>query len=257
MGMPHLPGRSKHAPTFGLRAVFAGIGRLLLLADRPEATLVETGAGPGGKAEPQHRSTAGRPARPGRVRSGQPDSRWRSLDKTGNVRLLSEEDLDDDLDAEQFALDEAAVDEAAVDEAVGDLTIEQAAAVEAAVEDLVEELAVEASAPASLARAEPARVAAASASATPAPATPAPATRARAMPAPATSMGRAAVAAEAATVLPLPNYDELSLASIRARLRGLDASQLRILADHERRNAERPEVLGMLERRIEKLAADG
>jgi hypothetical protein len=55
--------------------------------------------------------------------------------------------------------------------------------------------------------------------------------------------------------LPLPRYDDLPLASIRARLRGLSVSQLRILAEYEARNAERPEVLGMFERRIEKLEA--
>ncbi len=53
--------------------------------------------------------------------------------------------------------------------------------------------------------------------------------------------------------LPLANYDSLSLASIRARLRGLDVGQLKVLVDHEAANAERPEVLGMFERRIEKL----
>jgi hypothetical protein len=230
MGMPHDPGRSKHAPTLGLRAVFAGIGRLLLLADRPEATLTGTGAGPGGKADPQHRSAGGRPARLGRAGLGrtrvvEPESRWRSLDKTGNVRLLSEEDLDDDVEGKQLELDEAAAEEAAAE----DLAIEQVAAEDLAIEQAAaQELAAEASTPAPLARAAAAQVAAAP-----------------------------AVTAEAVTVLPLPNYDELSLASIRARLRGLDASQLRLLADHERLNAERPEVLGMLERRIEKLRAGG
>jgi len=53
--------------------------------------------------------------------------------------------------------------------------------------------------------------------------------------------------------LPLPNYDALSLASIRARLRGLDVAQLKALLDYEATNAERAEVLGMFERRIEKL----
>jgi hypothetical protein len=54
-------------------------------------------------------------------------------------------------------------------------------------------------------------------------------------------------------VLPLPGYDDLSLASIRARLRGLTVAQLRVLLEYEARNAERPEILGMFERRIEKL----
>jgi hypothetical protein len=67
----------------------------------------------------------------------------------------------------------------------------------------------------------------------------------------------AAVAVEAsrAAALPLPNYDGLSLASIRARLRGLDVAQLKVLLDYEAANAERTEVLGMFERRIEKLEA--
>jgi hypothetical protein len=57
--------------------------------------------------------------------------------------------------------------------------------------------------------------------------------------------------------LPLASYDTLSLASIRARLRTLDVAQLRALAGYEATHAERPDVLGMLERRIEKLEAGG
>jgi len=62
---------------------------------------------------------------------------------------------------------------------------------------------------------------------------------------------------EAAAALPLASYDTLSLASIRARLRPLDADQLRVLVNYEQSHAERPEVLGMLERRIEKLETGG
>jgi hypothetical protein len=53
---------------------------------------------------------------------------------------------------------------------------------------------------------------------------------------------------------PLPNYDELSVASLRARLRNLDIAQVRQLADYERAHAARADVLDMLERRIAKLA---
>jgi hypothetical protein len=60
---------------------------------------------------------------------------------------------------------------------------------------------------------------------------------------------------ESTVDLPLPNYDALTLASIRARLRGLDVAQLKVLLDYEAANAERTEVLGMFERRIEKLEA--
>jgi hypothetical protein len=66
---------------------------------------------------------------------------------------------------------------------------------------------------------------------------------------------RAAAETSRAAALPLPNYDGLSLASIRARLRGLDVAQLKVLLDYEATNAERTDVLGMFERRIEKLEA--
>jgi hypothetical protein len=155
MTIPQVADQLKRAPTLALRAVFAGIGRILMAADRPEAGAAPTAAQPG--------------------TSDAPDSRWRSLDQTGNVRLLSAAASDDDA----------------------------------------------------------------------IPAAPA----ARTGSCPTSSGGLAAI------TLPLPGYDELSLASIRARLRGLDAGQLRVLADYERTNAERPEVLGMLERRIEKLEA--
>jgi hypothetical protein len=56
--------------------------------------------------------------------------------------------------------------------------------------------------------------------------------------------------------LPLPNYDELSIASLRARLRNLNVTQLRQLAGYEQAHAARAEVLTMFERRIAKLGAE-
>jgi hypothetical protein len=214
MGMAQVPDRSKQAATFGLRAVFAGIGRLLLLADRPEGSLSGTDTAPGGSADPRHRSASSRQARPRRGPAAQPNSRWRSLDKTGNVRLLSAEDLDEEFDDDEFydgdllAADEA-VDDEVLDTELPDVELPEVAPPEEALPE--EALAKEA-------------------------------------------LHEEALPAEE---LPLASYDELSFASIRARLRNLDVSQLRILADYERRNAERPEVLGMLERRIEKLEAGG
>jgi hypothetical protein len=55
---------------------------------------------------------------------------------------------------------------------------------------------------------------------------------------------------------PLPNYDELSVASLRARLRNLDVAQVAQLADYERAHAARADVLAMFERRIAKLEAE-
>jgi hypothetical protein len=55
---------------------------------------------------------------------------------------------------------------------------------------------------------------------------------------------------------PLPNYDELSVASLRAHLRNLDIAQVRQLADYERAHAARADVLAMFQRRIAKLEAE-
>ena len=55
---------------------------------------------------------------------------------------------------------------------------------------------------------------------------------------------------------PLPNYDELSVPSLRARLRNLDVTQVRQLAEYERAHAARADVLTMFERRIAKLEAE-
>jgi hypothetical protein len=141
-----------YAPISALRAVFTGVGRVVMVADRPEDA-------------------------PGQAGNG---VQWRSLDLTGNVRLLSADDLDD-----------------------GRIVVAQEAPPEA-----------QAAPPEAQASAEP----------------------------------------EADAVeLPLGNYDNLTLPSIRARLRGLDVAQLRVLAAYERTHAERPEVLGMFERRISRL----
>ena len=54
---------------------------------------------------------------------------------------------------------------------------------------------------------------------------------------------------------PLPNYGELSIASLRARLRNLDIGQVRQLAEYEKGHAGRADVIAMFERRIAKLEA--
>jgi hypothetical protein len=53
--------------------------------------------------------------------------------------------------------------------------------------------------------------------------------------------------------LPVTGYDDASLASVRARLRGLDARQVGQLRDYERANAARADFLRMYENRISKL----
>jgi len=75
-------------------------------------------------------------------------------------------------------------------------------------------------------------------------------------PAAATVPPAATEPAAATGAAPLPNYDELSVASLRARLRNLDVTQVRQLAEYERAHAARAEVLTMFERRIAKLEAE-
>jgi hypothetical protein len=208
MGIPQVPGRLKRAPTLVLRAVFAGVGRIVLSADRPPAVR-EGAAAPGGNGELPPQLTTRRQQRPSRAPVAPPGSRWRSLDRTGNVRLLSDEDEDDDYEA----LSRPGKFGAAPREAGRT----------------------------SVPRQEP-------------------------RPGPVTGASAAATVADGPDLilgssvprqtLPLANYDHLTLASVRARLRGLDVGQLRILADYERDNAGRPELVGMFERRIEKLQAE-
>jgi hypothetical protein len=66
----------------------------------------------------------------------------------------------------------------------------------------------------------------------------------------------AAPATPTAPAAPLPNYDELSVASLRARLRNMDVAQLRQLAEYESAHAGRADVIAMFERRIAKLQAE-
>ena len=201
MRVPQVSERIKEAPAQALRGVFAGIGQVLLIADRlrnktpasqhvppvraPEPS--ETRADPAMRAAPapQAAPTPAAPAAPvapvapvGPVGpAAERVAEVRDLDKTGNVRLLGET--------------------------------------------------------------------AGSAVAEPAPAAPVAARPAAPEP-----------AAAAAVAAPLPNYDELSVASLRARLRNLDVSQVRQLAEYERAHAARAEVLTMFERRIAKLEAE-
>jgi hypothetical protein len=54
--------------------------------------------------------------------------------------------------------------------------------------------------------------------------------------------------------LPLSNYDELTIASLRARLRVLSVAQITTLLEYERATQARSAVITMFERRLVKLA---
>ena len=83
-----------------------------------------------------------------------------------------------------------------------------------------------------------------------------PASTAGPVTAPEPTIAAEPVSGSADSEAPLPNYDELSVASLRARLRNLDVTQVGRLADYERAHAARAEVLAMFERRIAKLEAE-
>jgi hypothetical protein len=79
------------------------------------------------------------------------------------------------------------------------------------------------------------------------------ATPAAAAPAAAAETSAAPETAAEAAALPLPNYDELTIASLRARLRNLTAEQLTELIEYEKEHANRADVITMFERRVTKL----
>jgi hypothetical protein len=192
MDIPQVGDQVRKAPTQAIRAVFAGIGKILLATDRPQP-----GPRPAG---PKHAAPGGRAPQtvPTSATAGQ---RWRSLDETGNVRLLSTEEL-----------------------TVGNGTVVAATPVPGTLAD-------------GHAQAE---------EGTTTPVASQPLT------------GNVPIGAGFVVhALPMPGYDTLPIASIRARLRGLDVDQLQALLVREHKNAQRPEIIAMIERRIQKLENGG
>lgn len=189
MRIPQVTDRMKEAPAQVLRAVFGGIGQLLLIADRIKNREQEREPEPGlgAAAVAEVKVPASKPAPAAAVSY---ETRWRSLDKTGNVRLLG---------AEELAGGQGSLGGQGGPHETAD-------------------------------RGRPPETAAA-------------------------GRGRPAETAAAApvTAMPWPNYDDLSVASLRARMRGLDPAQLRVLIEHEQASANRENVVTMFERRIAKL----
>jgi len=179
--------------------VFSGIGQVLLVADRIKSRAAEPERAP---AAPTTPSVPAQPDPQSSASTVKDETRWRSLDETGNVRLIPGQDT-----AKPEPTTTPPVPEAA--KPAETVTPQPAVVPESAVES---EQAVT----------EP--------TVTP---------------------------EEPATSLPLPNYDNLTVPSLRARLRNLDPGQLRTLVDYEKAHAGRADVLTMFERRIAKLESDG
>ena len=66
----------------------------------------------------------------------------------------------------------------------------------------------------------------------------------------------AASAEPAHDELPLPDYDHMTLGSLRGRLRSLDVAQLVTVRAYEKAHADRLPVVTMLDNRIAKLSTD-
>jgi hypothetical protein len=238
MPLPQVNERIKEVPAQALRAVFAGIGQVLLVADKIRNRAVAQVSGtaqtaPPGEAPPAEPAPA-RPAKPSKPSakpsrasrpsakpSGPGGARWRSLDETGNVTLIPESTSTPDGTASTPPAPDVAeaatgVAEPSPDEAETPAPDSTPAPAEASAPD---------STPAAAERA---------------------AAQAPAAPRPGTEPG----------ALPLANYDELSVPSLRARLRVLSAIQVSSLLEYEKANAGRPEVITMFERRLAKLAQE-
>jgi len=263
MPLPQVNDRFKEIPAQALRTLFASVGQLLLAADRLRARATEQLSGDG-EATDAAPAQQGRPAQqlPAQASPAKPaqepaqdagTARWRSLDKTGNVRVL---DGDEEQDEEELSPASAL---AGIPDLAPSFQEPPAAAAPAAPEPVTPAPAEPIPPAAEYTPTEPVPAVPAEAAApaepalTPAPAEPAlpPAPAEPALtPAPAES----APAVPAREVLPVPNYDQLSVASLRARLRVLDATQVHVLLDYEKAHEGRPAVVTMFERRLAKLS---
>jgi hypothetical protein len=215
MRVPQVNERVKEAPAHALRAVFAGIGQLLSVSDKLRNKSAAAQAPAEAKtAAPETAAPETVVAETATPETVAPETKNVPPKAGGHVKLLP---ADESPAAPETAVPETAVPETAVPEtAVPETAVPETAVPETAVpETAVPETAVPETA---------------------APETAVPET--------------AAPAAE----LPVPNYDGLSIASLRARLRSLSAPQVAQLLEYEQSHAARADVITMFERRIAKLA---
>ncbi len=264
MRVPQVNERMKEAPAHALRAMFAGIGQLLSVTDKlrgkataepepkneaaetaaPSATAPEAAEAQTPAAGPAPESVAAQPAAPETIATESAAAQPAAPETAASESAAAEPTAPETAGAggasdgkpkaaakpavakPKAAAKPAAVTPDASAAAGGHVKLLPPGAVPA--EETV-------TAPAAATAGEPAATAEA------APAAPV-------MPAAATAGG--APAAD----LPLANYDDLTVASLRARLRNLSADQLTQLIDYEKGHAARTDVITMFERRIAKLA---
>jgi hypothetical protein len=208
MPIPQVNDRIKEAPVVALRAVFAGIGQILLTADKVRARAAE------------QVWTPERPAAPGQSRPWQSPQERRSDTPP------------------------APATNAPPATATKTAPVAKAAASTPGVKIPPAAKAAK-SAPAAKTRPAPEAKTTKTAKAT----KPVAAAKATTAPAAKPETGPDVAAP------PLPGYDDLSLASLRARLRALDATTIQAMLVYEKAHAGREPVITMFERRLAKLAA--
>lgn len=208
MPIPQVNDRIKEAPVVALRAVFAGIGQILLTADKVRARAAE------------QVWTPERPAAPGQSRPWQSPQERRS--------------------------DTPPAPATSAPPATATMTAPVAKAAASTPGVKIPPAAKAAKrAPAAKTRPAPEAKTTKTAKAT----KPVAAAKATTAPAAKPETGPDVAAP------PLPGYDDLSLASLRARLRALDATTIQAMLVYEKAHAGREPVITMFERRLAKLAA--
>jgi hypothetical protein len=232
MGDTQVNERVKEAPAHALRAVFAGIGRLLSVTDRIR-----------NKPAPAAAPADAEPVAPEMVA---PET---IAPETAVPEDVTPDTVTPDTVTSETAVPETAVPETAVPEGEPAAPASSGGAhVKLLPTDAVPASADTTAAPA-METTPAAEVAPATEVAPAAETTPAAEVAPAAEPAPVSAAEPAP-----ATELPVPNYDDLSIASLRARLRNLSADQLSQLIEYEKGHAGRADVIAMFERRIAKLA---
>jgi hypothetical protein len=260
MPIPQVTDRIKEAPAVVLRAVFAGIGQLLMAVDKIRA-----------QSQEQHTS----PAPAGRNGTGPAQP----ANGAGNVTQLRERATATAARPAAAQADTPPAPPAAAKRATAPKsTAKPAAAAKAATTPKPApgakpaatvkpaDTAKPAATPKPAAGPKPA-TAAKPTGAKPTTAKPTTAKRTAAEPAAAKPAAKPAAvkpaaapepaaaqpASAAAPAAPIPGYDDLSVASLRARLRGLDADGVQALLAYEKTHARRDDVITMFERRLSKI----
>jgi hypothetical protein len=224
MPIPQVNDRIKEAPVVVLRAVFAGIGQLLLTADKVRARAAE------------QVWTPEQPAGPG---PAGPSASWSAA----------------------TTMTAPATKSAPAGTATATIKPAPAAKATAITKTAPAAKATPTTKPTSAGQpastrkpASPAKPVSAAKPASPAK----PVSAAKPDPAPTAARGdKATRAAEVpAAEPPLPGYDDLSLPSLRARLRTLDAPAIEAMLAYEKAHARRDDVTTMLERRLAKITTE-